>query len=286
MPSRRGAGRSRCSSTWPAKHRVAISNSRLVSLDDGQVAFRYKDYAADQRQKVMTLSADEFIRRFLQHVLPRGFVKARHYGLLANRYREAKLDQCRRLLLVVAVAAACAGVLAASVEPEPCPTCGGTAWRWWRRCRGRVWRRFAGCRWKWIRVSVVPPLARRSPCIASSMSIRLSVRCCAGRRRSTVPPTDSVLSLVTSGAWAWQRLPFRLGGYVFFCLYGQGGEVYDVGVSSAGGCNAHSGGSAVAGGAVQFNRVLCCLPRRGAVSRCHDAPQRRGRQHRTRNVSP
>ena len=56
-------------------HRVAISNSRLVSLDDGQVAFRYKDYAADQRQKVMTLSADEFIRRFLQHVLPRGFVK-------------------------------------------------------------------------------------------------------------------------------------------------------------------------------------------------------------------
>ncbi len=109
-------------------HRVAISNSRLLSLADGEVTFRYKDYAADQRQKAMTLSAEEFIRRFLQHVLPSGFVKARHYGLLANRYREAKLRVCRQVLLVVAVAAACAGLPLATAHSDPCPACGGTTW--------------------------------------------------------------------------------------------------------------------------------------------------------------
>ncbi len=68
-------------------HRVAISNHRLVSLAEGRVTFRYKDYADDQQQKTMTLPAEEFLRRFVQHVLPQGFVKVRHYGLLANRYR-------------------------------------------------------------------------------------------------------------------------------------------------------------------------------------------------------
>ena len=66
-------------------HRVAISNSRLLELRDGRVTFRYKDYADDHRQKTMTLDAEEFLRRFVQHVLPKGFVKIRHYGLLANR---------------------------------------------------------------------------------------------------------------------------------------------------------------------------------------------------------
>jgi hypothetical protein len=73
-------------------HRVAISNQRLLDVSDGHVTFRYKDYADDHRKKTMTLSAEEFLRRFLLHVLPRGFVKIRHYGLLANRHREANLE--------------------------------------------------------------------------------------------------------------------------------------------------------------------------------------------------
>jgi len=98
-------------------HRVAISNARLSALEAGQVTFRYKDYADDRRSKTITLPADEFLRRFLMHILPRGFVKVRHYGLLANRYREAKLQACRRLLLVVVVAAALAAS-AAGVSVE------------------------------------------------------------------------------------------------------------------------------------------------------------------------
>ena len=68
-------------------HRVAISNSRLLDVSDGMVTFGYKDYAADGESKVMKLPADEFLRRFTQHVLPKGFVKIRHCGLLANRFR-------------------------------------------------------------------------------------------------------------------------------------------------------------------------------------------------------
>src|SRR5262249_30236781 len=86
-------------------HRVAISNSRLLKLEGSQVTFRYQDYANGHVQKTMTLSAEEFLRRFLQHVLPRGFVKIRHYGLLANRGRADKLERCRRLLLPQAIAA-------------------------------------------------------------------------------------------------------------------------------------------------------------------------------------
>jgi hypothetical protein len=77
---------------------VAISNGRLVSLEQGRVTFRYKDYADDQRLKLMTLDAEEFIRRFLLHVLPKGFVRIRHYGLLAGRNVDTKLADCRRLL--------------------------------------------------------------------------------------------------------------------------------------------------------------------------------------------
>ena len=79
-------------------HRVALSNDRLVDLRDGRVRFRWKDYADHDRVKVMTLEADEFLRRFLLHVVPRGFMRIRHFGLLANRTRRAALDRCRHLL--------------------------------------------------------------------------------------------------------------------------------------------------------------------------------------------
>ena len=79
-------------------HRVAIANSRLVDFSDGSVAFRWKDYRHDSKPKVMRLPTAEFTRRFLLHVLPSGLQRIRHYGLLANRTREAKLQRCRELL--------------------------------------------------------------------------------------------------------------------------------------------------------------------------------------------
>ena len=85
-------------------HRVAISNNRLVSFDDGHVTFRWKDYKHPAATKTMTLEADEFIRRFLLHVPPDGFKRIRSYGWLANRHRTARLATCRRLLGVVASA--------------------------------------------------------------------------------------------------------------------------------------------------------------------------------------
>lgn len=85
-------------------HRVAISNRRLLAYRDGQVTFCYKDYAQQSRQRTMTLPAGEFIRRFLLHVLPSGFMRIRHYGYLANRHRRQKLAVCRRLLGVLPLA--------------------------------------------------------------------------------------------------------------------------------------------------------------------------------------
>jgi hypothetical protein len=109
-------------------HRVAISNSRMLDLRDGRVTFCYKDYTDARKPKRMTLAADEFLRRFVQHVLPRSFVKIRHYGLLANAQREVRLTLCRRLLLVVHVNAALPSADTAKIEPaQPrcCPQCGG-----------------------------------------------------------------------------------------------------------------------------------------------------------------
>src|SRR5579859_5522280 len=100
-------------------HRVAISNSRLISLDNGQVSFRWRNYRNDQIG-VMTIGAVEFLRRFLQHVLPPGFVKIRHFGWLANRCRKDKLAHCRRLLSVAAIPTSSVD------EPTPqhaCPVC-------------------------------------------------------------------------------------------------------------------------------------------------------------------
>ena len=79
-------------------HRVAISNQRILDFDDGQVKFTWRDYRDNNQEKTMTLSADEFIRRFLLHVLPSGFHRIRYYGFLANPHRKEKLEQCRQLL--------------------------------------------------------------------------------------------------------------------------------------------------------------------------------------------
>ncbi len=79
-------------------HRVAIGNHRLRSIDNNRVRFLYKDYADDAKKKVMTLTADEFIRRFLLHILPSRFMRLRYYGFLGNRYRRDKIARCRELL--------------------------------------------------------------------------------------------------------------------------------------------------------------------------------------------
>jgi len=107
-------------------HRVAISNRRLISLDNAGVTFRYKDYRRDgaDRQRSMTLSTDEFIRRFLLHVLPKGFHRIRHYGLLASAGRKANVARARELL----AAPAPAEVEETAPPPDarpPCPCCGG-----------------------------------------------------------------------------------------------------------------------------------------------------------------
>jgi hypothetical protein len=79
-------------------HRVAISNHRLVDFTDGKVAFRWKDYAHGNKGRLMTVTAEEFLRRFLLHTLPRGFIRIRSFGFLANRRRTARLALCRQLL--------------------------------------------------------------------------------------------------------------------------------------------------------------------------------------------
>jgi hypothetical protein len=108
-------------------HRVAISNHRLVSLVDDKVTFRWRDSAHNNEQKLMTLSLDEFLRRFLLHLLPKGFVRIRHFGFLANRRRATLLPVCFQLLGTVAQS---------QIEQESsiaknssplwrCPKCGG-----------------------------------------------------------------------------------------------------------------------------------------------------------------
>lgn len=128
-------------------HRAAIANSRLVAAGDDDVAFSYKDYRRQGRRRIMRLLPGEFIRRFLLHVLPDGFHRIRHYGLLARGDREERLALCRRL--------AAAATTDRPVEPKvrtcedsstvaigavfPCPDCGGLM----------------------RRIGVVPPASRR-----------------------------------------------------------------------------------------------------------------------------
>ena len=114
-------------------HRVAISNHRLVKLEEGRVTFRYKDYADSHKEKLMTLDALEFLRRFVQHVLPNGFVKIRHYGLLANRFRAERLKMSRQLLLAAVVRSPVAPITELpTLEPiheRWCPECGSPRWQ-------------------------------------------------------------------------------------------------------------------------------------------------------------
>ncbi len=79
-------------------HRVAISNHRLIAVADGQVTFRWKDYRHGSQVRLMTLSAEEFLRRFCLHVLPKGFVRIRFYGFLAPRCRTDAFPRCRQAL--------------------------------------------------------------------------------------------------------------------------------------------------------------------------------------------
>jgi len=117
-------------------HRVAISNHRILFVGDGVVRFTWKDYADHNARKEMTLRAEEFLRRFLLHVVPRGFMRIRHYGLLANCHRNSKLARCRELLGVAASPSASADLddsgsrhqdhAASPRQPTPpaCPVCG------------------------------------------------------------------------------------------------------------------------------------------------------------------
>jgi hypothetical protein len=114
-------------------HRVAISNSRLVSLTEGHVGFRWKDYRHHGKAKIMTLDADEFIRRFLLHSLPDGFHRIRHYGFFANGHRADKLALCRKLLVAASPTEAPAVVrdhrerhrCQTAMPLHLCPCCGG-----------------------------------------------------------------------------------------------------------------------------------------------------------------
>ena len=107
-------------------HRVAISNHRLLALVDGQVTFRWRDSADHNRQKVMTLSRDEFLRRFLLHMLPKGFVRIRHFGFLANRRRAALLPRCFAALHATPPKKESETSTAPTAHPLwRCPKCGG-----------------------------------------------------------------------------------------------------------------------------------------------------------------
>ena len=108
-------------------HRVAISDHRLVSFVNDQVTFRWRDSAHRNKKRLMTLPADEFLRRFLLHVLPRGFVRIRHYGFLSNRCRRELVPLCKQLLAAVAPTPTPTGVQnpAESISMWICPLCGG-----------------------------------------------------------------------------------------------------------------------------------------------------------------
>jgi hypothetical protein len=106
-------------------HRIALSDSRLLDFDedDATVQVRYKDYRDDNRRKVMTLSGEELIRRFLLHVLPKGFMRVRHFGFLANRCRARCLALIRAALAAPAPEPAAAAQATAPFDGYPCPTC-------------------------------------------------------------------------------------------------------------------------------------------------------------------
>jgi len=110
-------------------HRVAISNSRLMALSDGNVTFRWRDSAHGNKKRLMTLPIDEFLRRFLLHLLPRGFVRIRNFGFLANRNRATLLPLCFQLLNGLARTTPSAASSSSTDQSDSlwkCPVCGGT----------------------------------------------------------------------------------------------------------------------------------------------------------------
>lgn len=108
-------------------HRTAISNHRLLSMDEDSINFRYKDYRDQDKQKVMSLSHEEFIRRFLLHVLPKGLMRIRHFGYLANCCRKRRLPEIRRAIAEATTAeqtpAAPESTAGIRAESWPCPDC-------------------------------------------------------------------------------------------------------------------------------------------------------------------
>ena len=140
-------------------HRVALSNDRLVRCEDGQVTFRYRDSADDNQIKETTVAAEEFIRRFLLHVLPNRFVRVRHYGLLSNRNRKTKLAHCQQLLGTTPRASDAVPIKQpwqdlvrqlTGTDPMQCPSCGKGRMRTTRtlmpsaeRAPPETWRRSA-----------------------------------------------------------------------------------------------------------------------------------------------
>ena len=118
-------------------HRIAISNRRILSVAGGIVRFEYRDYADGYQRKVLPVAATEFLRRFLQHVLPRGFMRIRHYGITANCARGEKLARARELLTnsqyqpapepdtALAAPAACTETQQTDSAATRCPACGG-----------------------------------------------------------------------------------------------------------------------------------------------------------------
>jgi hypothetical protein len=139
-------------------HRVAISNNRLLDIDNDQVRFKWKDYRGGDRVKTMALTAEEFIRRFLLHVLPDGFRRIRYYGFLGNRHREEKLAVCRRLLGMQ---------VAENAVPEP-PT--ETDYRdRYEELTGRSLRQCPQCRQgNMVVVRILPRLCAKSPTVIDS----------------------------------------------------------------------------------------------------------------------
>ena len=107
-------------------HRVAISNHRLIQLTDGQVTFRWRDYAHGGKKRKMTITADEFLRRFLLHVLPKGFVRIRFFGFLANRRRQSQFTQCQQLLAALQEPRSHPSPVQPMISTWSCPLCGGT----------------------------------------------------------------------------------------------------------------------------------------------------------------
>ncbi len=112
-------------------HRIAISNRRILSIADGRVTFKYKDRQHNDQEKVLTLDAEEFVRRFLLHVLPAGFHKIRHYGLLASRNRRTKLLAAQLRLAPEAQSQFPDSGTVVTEQPTArpcCPVCGSSEW--------------------------------------------------------------------------------------------------------------------------------------------------------------